>query len=52
MEKNCEAAEAVNTVWSFNNKRHLIPYAALISQPRVECVYSATRNECSVSRNI
>jgi len=30
MEKNCEAAEAVNTVCSFNNERHLIAYAALI----------------------
>jgi len=30
MEKNCEAADAVNTVCSFNNKRHLTPYAALI----------------------
>jgi hypothetical protein len=29
--ENCEAAEAVNTVCSFNNERHLIPYAALIS---------------------
>jgi hypothetical protein len=32
MEKNCETAEAVNTVCSFNNERHLIPYAALINR--------------------
>lgn len=31
MEKNCEAAEAINTVCSFNNERHLIPYTALIN---------------------
>ena len=31
MEKNCEAAEGVNNVCSFNNERYLIPYAALIS---------------------
>ena len=31
-QKNCEAAEAVNTVCSFNNERHLIAYAALINR--------------------
>jgi len=30
MKKNCEAAEAVNTVCSFNNS-HLILYTALIN---------------------
>ena len=32
MQKNCEAAEAVNTVCSFNNEHHLIAYAALINR--------------------
>jgi len=32
MEKNCKAAKTVNTVCSFNNERHLIPYAALINR--------------------
>jgi len=32
MGKNCEAAEVVDTVCSFNNERHLIPYAALINR--------------------
>lgn len=34
MEKNCEAAEAVNTVCSFNKGRNLIPYSALINRFR------------------
>jgi hypothetical protein len=39
MEKNCEAAEAVNTVCSFNKECHLIPCAASIN-----CFHNGERN--------
>jgi hypothetical protein len=32
MEKNCEAAAAINILCSFHNERHLIPYVALINR--------------------